>query len=95
MSITVEVGLLSGKTATVQARWEEDVKTLRLRAQSSLGVGRGRLLDSSGHYLDEGLQIKHTNVQTGHILGLHLNQVQAQFTRWAFAAILGDGSVVS
>ena len=38
MSITVEVGLLSGKTATVEAGLNEEVETLKRR-----GVGRGRL----------------------------------------------------
>ena len=48
MSIAVEVGLLSGKTATVEAGLDEQVATLKLRVQTALGVGRGRLLDSSG-----------------------------------------------
>ena len=48
MSIAVEVGLLSGKTATVTAGLDEPVHTLRRRAQIALGVGRGRLLDSRG-----------------------------------------------
>ena len=39
MSVTVEVGLLSGKTATVQAGLDETVETLKRRAQMALGVG--------------------------------------------------------
>ena len=52
MSISVEVSLLSGKTATVEAGQDETVETLTQRAQIALGVGRGRLLDSSGVILD-------------------------------------------
>ena len=48
MSITLEVALLSGKTATVAVGLEEDVTSLKRRAEIALGVGRGRLLDSSG-----------------------------------------------
>ena len=48
MSIHVEVGLISGRKATVQAALDETVGTLKRRAQVALGVGTGRLLDSSG-----------------------------------------------
>ena len=48
MSITVKVSLLSGKTATVQAGLHEKVETLTQQAQIALGVGKGRLLDTSG-----------------------------------------------
>ena len=62
MSVTVEVGLLSGKTATLQAGCDESVATLKCRAEAALGVGRGRLLDSSGSVLDAGLPIKRARV---------------------------------
>ena len=95
MSIAVEVGLLSGKTATVTAGLDEPVHTLRRRAQIALGVGRGRLLDSSGCALDGCAPIKTTSVANGDSLTLHLGRVQVQASRGAFAAILGDGSVVT
>ena len=57
MSITLDVGLLSGKTATVQISLDEDVKSLQRRAEIALGVVRGQLLDSSGSVLDSGLRI--------------------------------------
>lgn len=63
MSISVEVGLLSGKAATVTAGLDENVETLLLRAQTTLGVGRGRLLDASGNVLDAHLPIKNARVQ--------------------------------
>ena len=39
MSDTVEVGLLSGRTATVTAALDEEVGALKLRAQTALGMG--------------------------------------------------------
>ena len=52
MSITVDGGLLSGKTATVKADLDEEVGALKRRAQIAQGVGRGRLVGSSGSALD-------------------------------------------
>ena len=65
MSITVQVALLSGKSATVQASVDEDVETLKRRAQAALGVGRGRLVHSSGSVLDARAPIKRAKLQTG------------------------------
>ena len=94
MSITVQVGLLSGKTTTVQARFDEDVETLKGRAQTTLGVGRWRLLDSSGSILDESTLVKDSSLQNGDVLTLHIHRVRVCSTAFAFAAIPGDGSVV-
>ena len=49
MSIAVEVGLLSGKTVTLNTRLDEEVETLKLRAETALGVRAGKLVNSSGH----------------------------------------------
>ena len=95
MSIALEVGLLSGKTVTVTADLEEDIGTLKFRAQTALGVGNGRLVDSSRNVLDAGARIKDARVQKGDALTLHISQVQVQASKLAFAAILGDGSVVT
>ena len=99
MSITVEVGLLSGRTAALQVALDEEVNVLTRRAQTIFGVGKGRLLDSSGNVLDARLPIREAGVQTGDSLTLHINQIQLQsssdFYIGAFAAILGDGSVVT
>ena len=94
MSIGVEVSLLSGKTAIVQAGLDETVETLMQRAQVVLGVRRGRLLDSSGVVLD-GCEEIASRIQNGDLLTLHVNRVQVQSSGTAFAAILGDGSVVT
>ena len=45
MSVTVAVGLLSGKKAFVDAGVEEEVGLASRRAQAALGIGRGRLVD--------------------------------------------------
>ena len=95
MSTNVEVSLLSGKTATVQAGLDETVETLSQRAQMALGVGKGRFLDSCGVVLDGCLDTKTSRIQNGDTLTLHVNGVQIQSTDFAFAAILGDGSVVT
>ena len=95
MSITVDVGLLSGKTATVKADLDEEVGALERRAQIALGVGRGRLVGSSGSALDAFATIKRSRLQNGDLLTLHINGVQVQARHRAFAAILGDGSFVT
>ncbi|OLP46812.1 hypothetical protein AK812_SmicGene48734, partial [Symbiodinium microadriaticum] len=95
MAIIVKVGLLSGKTATVAVDLEDDVQTLKLRAEIALGVGRGRLLDSSGSFLDSSAQINNTGLKTGDSLTLHIGRGQSCATIAAFATILGDGSVVT
>eukprot|EP00439_Symbiodinium_sp_Y106_P035423 s1336_g4.t1 len=95
MSIAVEVGLLSGKTATVQAGRDETVQTLSRRAQIALGAGNGRLLDASGVVLDGSQVIIDTEIQNGSSLTLHVLRVQVQASGVSFAAILGDGSVVT
>ena len=72
MSLAVEVGWLSGKTAVVRAGLDEEVGTLTRRAQTELGVGRGRLLDSSGSILDAGSTIEAAKLQDGDLLTLRL-----------------------
>ena len=58
MSISVEVGLLSGRTATVKIGLNGSVRTVKRRAQTALGVGKGRLLDRSGNVLDDSVSVK-------------------------------------
>ena len=91
MSITVEVGLLSGKTVTVKADLDEEVGTLKRRAQTALG----RLLDPSGGVLDVCESISHARLQSGDSLVLHISRVRVQASLCAFAAILDDGSIVT
>ena len=46
MSVVVDVGLISGKTVSVEARLDEPVATLKRCAQNALAVAKGRLVDS-------------------------------------------------
>ena len=95
MSISLEVGLLGGKTATVEVGLDEDVQSLKLRAEIALGVGKGRLLDSSGNVLASCQPVKQAGLQTGDSLTLHKSRVQLSSTGRAFAAILADTSVAT
>ena len=95
MSVVVHVGLMSGKTVSVEARLEEPVATLKRRAQTALEVGTGRLLNSFGELLDDELTVMAAKLEAGNSLTLQLRKVQIQASYGAFAAILTDGSVVA
>ena len=95
MSVSVEVGLLSGKTVTVTADEGELVEALKLRAQTALGVGRRRLVDSSGSIVDACSTVAAAQLQNNDSLSLHLDRPQIQSACAAFAAILGDGSTMT
>ena len=94
MSVTVEVRLLSGKRAQVSGSLDEQLEQLKRRAQIALRVGNGRLVDLSGIVLDMRAQIEDVNVKDGDSL-LHITRAQVCGNGRAFAAILGDGSVVT
>eukprot|EP00439_Symbiodinium_sp_Y106_P045518 s360_g5.t1 len=95
MSITVSVGLLSGKTVSVSVCLDEEVEVLKCRAQAALGVGKARLLDSSGKVLDTSTAVEDSAVRNGDALNLQISRVQACGSERAFCAILGDGSAVT
>ncbi|OLQ06339.1 hypothetical protein AK812_SmicGene10354 [Symbiodinium microadriaticum] len=95
MSMTVEVGLLSGKATNLGAHQDELVESLKVRAQIALGVAKGLLVDSSGNVLDACSSIKKARISSGDSLTLHIKQVQVKGSAQSFAAILGDASVVT
>ena len=95
MFLTVEVRLLSGKTAQVSASLDEQVEPLKRRAQLALRVGKGRLVDSSGTVLDPRASIEDAKVKDGDSLTLHITRAQVCGNAEAFAAILSDGTVVA
>ena len=68
MSLAIEVSLISGKTVSLEAEADESVESLRLRAQSALGVGKGRLLNSTGDILDGEALVKRARLETGMLL---------------------------
>ena len=79
----------------MQAGLDDEVVTLKRQAQIALGVGKGRLLNSSGVVLDEHTRIRDAGVKNGDSLTLQINIVQVRASQEAFAAILGDGAVVT
>ncbi|CAE7307011.1 cofH, partial [Symbiodinium sp. CCMP2456] len=95
MSLTVEVSLFSGKTVSLQTDEDECVASLRVRAQKTLGAGKGRLVDSTRSVLDEGVPLKKARLQYKEPLTLQVRRVDICGAAAAFAAILGDSSVVT
>ena len=71
------------------------VKDLKRRAEVAFRVGRGRLLTSSGSFLDEDAPLKRAKLQHGDLLTLQISPVQICRGHDAFAAVLGDRSVVT
>ena len=94
MSLSFEVGLISGKTVSLQTHGEESVESLRLRAQKALRAGKGRLVDSNGSVVDGAVSLKWARLQHAEPLVLQVRRVDLYGGKAAFAAILGDGSVV-
>ena len=85
---------MSGKTVSLETHGDESVESLRMRAQRALGAGKGRLLTSTGRILDGETTLNMARLENLP-LTLHVRKVDIQATSLAFAAILGDGSVVS
>ena len=92
MSIVVEVGLLSGKTAALKAGLDEKVEDLKFRAQTALGIRKGWLLDSAGSVLNAIAPIKDSGVQYGDSSTLHIYRIHACRTASTLPVIHGDGS---
>ncbi|CAE7915552.1 unnamed protein product, partial [Symbiodinium sp. KB8] len=95
MSLMVEIRLMSGRTASLQTNGDESVESLRVRAQKALGAAKGRLLDSTGSVLDGGAPLKKARLQYEEPLTFQIRPVDICGGRFASAAILGDGSVVT
>ncbi|CAE7229914.1 HERC1, partial [Symbiodinium sp. KB8] len=93
MSLMLEVSLISGKTVSLQAHEDESVESLRLRAQRALGKRKGRLVNSNGSVPD-GVPLKQARLQQAEPLTLLFRSVEICGNS-SFAAILGDGSVVT
>ena len=76
MPVSLDVHLLSGKRVSLEVEEDASVESLKQRAQSSLEVGRSRLLNSSGEVLEGATTIKKARLQSGDALTLHVKQVQ-------------------
>ena len=94
MALAIEVSLLSGRSVVLEAEKDEPVKQFKLTAQELLAVGWGRLSDSSGGILDGAATLEESRLQSGDSVTLHIREVYVCNNRYAFALILGDGSVV-
>ena len=95
MSLAIKVGLLSGRMVSLEVGPHESVEELRTRAQKTLAVGRGRLFDSCGSVLDEAATLEQSAVHSGDTLTLQIRRVHVLSNGFAFAALLGDASVVT
>ena len=95
MAIILDVALMSGQRVSLEADLTASVQSLAERARRALGVGRGRLFSSSGSVLDGDTQLGAANLQKGDCLTLQVGTVRIRSGNECFAAILGDGSVVT
>ena len=84
-----------GKRVSLGADLTASVQSLTKRARKELGVGHGRLFSSSGTVLDGDAQLGAAKLQTGDCLTLQVGTVRMCDRSNCFAAILGDGSVVT
>ena len=73
----------------------ETVGSVKRRAQNALAVGQGQLADPSGNILDVSATVKRARWQSDDFLTVHIGQTRLQRNRHTFAAIIGDGSVVT
>ena len=71
------------------------MESFKHHAQAALQVGRGRLLNSSGHVLDGNVTLEQAGWRTGYCPALHIGKVRICGLFKRFAAMLGDGSVVA
>ena len=95
MAIVVDVTLLSGQRVSLEADLTASVQSLSERARRALGAGRGRLFTSDGSILDGDAKLEAARLQTGDCLTLQVGTMRIVGNTWSFAAILGDGSVVT
>ena len=96
MALVLDVTLISGKRVSLEAGLDASVQSLKKRARGALGVGLGRLFNASGSLLDGDATLEASGLRTGDCLILQISEVQISSTQTtSFAAILGDGSVVT
>ena len=92
---SISVALLSGKTFEIQSSPERPLSQLKLLAMQGLQTGKGILRDAKGQILDESKTKGKLGLKAGDALTLQVRQTTATSTSRSWAAILGDGSVVT
>ena len=95
MAIIMDVTLMSGQRVSLESDLTASVQSLAESARRALGVGRGRLFSSSGSVLDGDAQLGAARSQTGDCLILQVGTVRVAGSTKSFAALLGDGSVIT
>ena len=95
MVVVGDVTLLSGQRVAAEAVLTALVQSLAELARRALGVGRGQLFTSFGSVLDVDATLEAANLQTRDCLTLQVGTVHIRSGFKCFAAILGDGSVVT
>ena len=97
MSITLKVSLLSGNTVEVRTHRDATVDDFKKSAQSMLSAGPARLVTASGHVLHGARTIGECDLNDSEAVTLHLQQPQILACQLSpsFAAIIGDGSVMT
>ena len=96
MALVLHLTLISAKRASLEANLDASVESFHKRARRALGVGKGRLVNLSGSVLGGDSTLSEVGLRTGDCLTLHIGRVQIGVGRNnCFAAMLGDGSVVT
>ena len=97
MSVRLAITLLSGRCVHIDVDPKASLDVLRQQAQIALCVGRSSLLSPGGEDLRGTRTVEQTGLRMGDALVLHSRHVQVFSSRRsaAFAALLGDGSVVT
>ena len=88
---------MSGRTAKVPVTMDRPLKRVKLEAQSTLQTGMGVLRDSKEHILDDSQTASAAGLKSGDTLTLQVRQTRLASHKlgMAFAALKGDGSVVT
>ena len=98
-TITLHVGLLSGRTVQIETGLDIEVGVFNRRAQRALSVRQARLVHSSGSVLDDAKTIGDCELRNEDFLSLQITPIIICATRAlhaaAFAVVLGNGSVVT
>ena len=95
MSVSVQVTLLSGQSASIYLQSSSPVGDLRKKAQHELRACIGKMINASGVLLDDSASLVQAGVADGDAVTALAQDVRVAATEGAFACIRADGSVVA